>query len=962
MNQTTRFVLLAVLTSGLLIGIGSGAYTTAALPTDKALWPHERSDLPTDPAVVFGRFPNGFRYALLTNRKPRDRVSLHLVVNAGSLHEQEDQRGIAHFLEHMLFNGSTHFAPGELVKYFQKIGMQFGPDANASTSFFKTVYDINLPQSDRDSLNEALTVMGDYAAGALLLPAEIEREREVILAEKRTRDSADYRTYIASLAYELAGTRFPERLPIGTEAVIRKADRQVFQTFYDTWYRPDNMVLVMVGDFDPAMAAELVAQHFQAMQPRGDGSPVPEIGRLQQPETPVFYHHEPESGSTTLTLQVLSAVPERVDSAAYKRERMENRLIGMILQNRLARILNQPDPPFTDASAGIGRFLRQIAYGYISAECQPEDWQAALGQIEKTLRQALIYGFDAVEVDRARRDFEADLERRVDQAGTRESGHLARQLIHTIASDHVFQSPQQAKTFYMPLLASVTPEMLNLRLQSAWKAPNRQILMTGNNPLAGMKADPPALIQEVYQASLRQAVQTPEMDAEARFPYLPAPQVYAGQPAGRELIDDLGITRVRLRNGIRLNLKPTAFSDNEILFALGLEGGRAVEPTAQPGLAALTREVINESGVGALDREALQIALTGKTTRLAFGFNTDRFYFKGRSTPKEIELLFQLLHTHLTDPAFRPEAYQLVRERFAQNYRQMAQSVDAAFGLYGQRFFSGGDPRFGSPRLEEFERLHLADIEGWIKPILTAAPLELSLVGDFDLETAIALAQQYLGGLPRRGPDEIEIAQGPSFPIGQNNEVAIDTRIDKALLVVAFLTDDGRDIHRTRRLNVLADIFADRLRQEIREKQGAAYSTGAFSWPSRTFPGYGLFLAYLPLAPQALTTVLSDVKEIARQITTDGITADELQRALEPTLTGIREQLRQNDYWLNTVLMGATRHPEQFEWSRTIQADYARVEVRELVALARRYLDPEKAAVFKARPAVKPEAGTETPS
>jgi zinc protease len=181
-------------------------------------------------------------------------------------------------------------------------------------------------------------------------------------------------------------------------------------------------------------------------------------------------------------------------------------------------------------------------------------------------------------------------------------------------------------------------------------------------------------------------------------------------------------------------------------------------------------------------------------------------------------------------------------------------------------------------------------------------------------------------------------------------------------LVVAFLTDDGRDIYRTRRLNVLADIFAERLREEIREKQGAAYSTGAFSWPNRTFPGYGLFLSYLPLAPQALTPVLADVKEIARKITTDGITTDELQRALEPTLTGVREQLRQNDYWLNTVLMGATRHPDQIEWSRTILEDYARIEVRELVALAHQYLDPGKAAVFKARPAVAPQAQNANPS
>lgn len=953
MSLTARTTLLAIISIGLAMGIGCAAPGATAPSPHAPLWPHEQSDLVADPDVAFGRFPNGFRYALLPNPKPRDRVSLHLVVNAGSLHEQENQRGVAHFLEHMLFNGSTHFAPGELVKYFQKIGMQFGPDANASTSFFKTVYDINLPQSDRDSLNEALTVISDYAAGALLLPAEIEREREVILAEKRTRDSADYRTYVASMQFELAGTRFPERLPIGEEAVIRSADRQVFQDFYDSWYRPDNMVLVMVGDFAPAIAAELVAQHFRGMRPRQDKRPAPETGVLQTPETPVFYHHETELGSTTLTLQVLTSIATRVDSAAYKQERMEDRLISMMLQNRLERLLNRPSPPFTDASAGVGRFLRQIQYGYISVDCPPENWKPALGQIEATLRQALTFGFDAVEVDRARRDFRANLERGVDQAATRESTALARQMIHAISSDLVFQSPRQDKAFYTPRLASVTPEVLNARLRHVWASAPRKILMTGNTQLAGNTDEPAAIVHGVYQAAVRQPVEAPEITAAARFPYLPEPQVSAGEPAARELIEDLGITRVRLRNGVRLNLKPTEFSDNEILLALSIEGGRAVEPSPTPGLAVLTRDVINESGLGALDREALQVALTGKTTALAFGLNSDRFYFKGKSTPKEIKLLFQLLYAHLSDPAFRPQAYQLVQDRYAQTYRQMAQSVDGAFSLHGQRFLSGGDPRFGKPRLEEVRRLHLADIERWIKPILTEAPLELSMVGDFDLEIAIALAQQYLGGLPERGQDGVKIEHGPTFPVGRQKQVAIDTQIAKALLVVAFLTDDGRDIHRSRRLNVLADIFSERLREEIREKQGAAYSTGAYSWPSRSFPGYGLFLAYLPVAPEALAPVLSDVQDIARRIVADGISAEELQRALEPTLTGIREQLRQNNYWLNTVLMGATRHPEQIAWSRTILDDYAGIEARELVALARQYLDPDQAAVFEARPSAR---------
>ncbi len=289
----------------LFVMLVTNACASAPESKVKPLFPHEHSDLAPDPAVSFGRLANGFRYVLLENAKPEDRVSLHLVVNVGAIHESDDERGLAHFLEHMLFNGSTHFAPGELVKYFQKIGMQFGPDANASTGFFRTVYDINLPKGNHESVDEALVVMSDYAEGALLLPEEIEREREVILAEKRTRDSADYRTYVASIQFELAGTRFPERLPIGTEEVIRGADRDKFKAFYDAWYRPDNMILVMVGDFDRSVAETLIKERFSGMRPRRDLPPVHYNGVLRQDTPVVFYHYEPEVGSTTLTLQAL---------------------------------------------------------------------------------------------------------------------------------------------------------------------------------------------------------------------------------------------------------------------------------------------------------------------------------------------------------------------------------------------------------------------------------------------------------------------------------------------------------------------------------------------------------------------------------------------------------------------------------------------------------------------------------
>ena len=915
-------------------------------------WPQAQSDLRPDPQALFGRLSNGFRYVLLPNPKPIDRTSMHLVVQAGSLQEAEDERGIAHFLEHMLFNGSTHFPPGELVKYFQKIGMQFGPDANAHTGFYETVYDINLPVSDRQSLREALQVMQDYAEGALLLPSEIERERGVILAEKRARDSADYRSYVASLAFELAGTRFPDRLPIGSETVIRSADQSVFKAFYDAWYRPDNMVLVMVGDFDPALARELVEAQFRQMAARAPARENPATGQVKHEKLKTFYHHEKELGSTSVTLQVLTHDAHATDTAEFQRRQIEEQLANQILRNRLNRTLNQAGSPITDVSAGSGIFLRQTRYGYISADCQPEDWRDALTLIEQTLRQALQYGFGEEELERVKQDYRAGLEQAAAQAGTRDSSRLARNLIRSVLDDRVFRSPEQEKLFAEPVIAAATTRTLQDRLRHIWAVSHRLVLVTGNAAIVSPSATPEDQIAAVFNQSQVTPVSLPVKVQRVAFPYLPPPS-QEGRIAAQQEQADIGVSLVRFENDIRLNFKATDFTADEIQFVLSFGEGRAGVPVGKSALATLADAVVNESGLGRLDKEALAQALAGKKTDIRFGVRDDRFTLEGSSTPDEIELMFQLLSAYIVDPAFREDAWQLALNRYQQMYRTLQQSVDGVLNLYGWRFLSGNDPRFGLPSPEAFEGLSVTDVENWIVPALRQGAMELAIVGDVGRETVVRMAARYLGSLPGKRAEAIkpENRTGPVFPAARQMNVDVVSQIEKAQLVMAFPTDDMWDIGRTRRLNILAEIVSERLRLRIREKLGAAYSPGAFSHPSRTYKDYGLFIIYIPLAPKLVDTVQTEVEAIIRDIRQDGISPEELQRALEPTLTGIKDRFRENGYWLNTVLAGASFAPVQLDWCRTIIADYASIRAGDIEQLARRYLDLSKRAVISARSA-----------
>jgi zinc protease len=922
-----------------------------------AEWPHLRSDLPPDPQAIFGRLKNGFRYVVLPNSKPKDRVSLHLVVLAGSIDEAENQRGIAHFLEHMLFNGSTHFPPGELVKYFQKIGMQFGPDANARTGFYDTVYDISLPASDRQSLQEALLVMQDYAQGALLLQSEIDRERGVILAEKRMRDSADYRSYVASLDFELKGTRFPERLPIGSAQVIASANRPVFKAFYDTWYRPDNMVLVMVGDMDPDLSIELIEEQFGDMAPRAPALARPETGKIDHRGLQTFYHYEKELGSTSVTLQVMDNTSPPVDNAAFERRLIEEQLANRIIQNRLDRKINQAGSPATDANVGSGIFLHQIRYGYISADCQPAHWQAALSLVDQELRKALQYGFTSEELARVKKDYLAGLDQAAAQAKTRESASLARALIYAVTNDYVFRSPRQEKAFADPIVAAISADDLLKRLHAIWNKQHRLVLVSGNAAIAAPSGTPEEAIAGAYQKSQTVTVAPPVQGPSVAFPYL-APPSTEGRIVERQTFEDLEITTMRFANNIRFNFKPTDFTADEVQFALSFGQGRSGVPADKAAMAALADEVVNESGLGRLNKDALKQALAGKKTDMQFSVKDDRFVIEGRSTPAEIELMFQLLYAAVKDPAFREEAWQLALERYTQTYHAMRQSVDGVMNLYGWRFLSDGDPRFGMPPLSDLKGISANDVAEWIGQALHNGAMELSVVGDVDAATIVPLAARYLGSLPDREDTDTTpdgLRSGPTFPTARKMAVSVETQINKALLVMALPTDDIWDIERTRRLNILADIIADRLRLQIREKLGAAYSTGAFSLPSRAYKNYGLLVVYIPLAPDTIDMVEAEVTAILQDIRQKGISADELQRALEPTLKGIRDRFRENDYWLQTVLAGASRHPVQLDWSRTIMEDYAAIQTTDIERVARRYLDTGRLAVIEARAASTPK-------
>ncbi|WP_170868255.1 M16 family metallopeptidase [Desulfatibacillum alkenivorans] len=915
-----------------------------AAKAPQPVWPHEKSDLNPDPSLAFGRLSNGFGYVLMHNEEPKNRVSIKLGVKAGSLNEEENQRGLAHYLEHMAFNGSEHFPPGELVQYFQTIGMRFGNDVNAHTGFNETVYQLLLPDGTKESLEKGLTVMADYSYGLFLLPEEIERERGVILAEKQTRDSVGSRTFEESLKFFMDHAKISYRMPIGTEEVIKAADQTLLKEFYDAWYRPDNMFLVMVGDFDPQTAVPLIEKAFGPFKARSEAPREEELEKVVHKGTKTFYHHESEAGNTSVSIETISTVKPKPDSFAVQKKRVLEAMANRIVKYRLDYLKEQPDAPFTDASIGSGLFLNRYNYSSISADCAPENWEGSLAAMEQALRQALRYGFTQEEVDRVQKEFLANLDTAVAKAGTRNSDSLARLVVRNVMSDEVMMSPAQEKELFGPVVSEASRRALHKALRKAWPSSHRLVLVTGNAAIGPKGETPEEYIETVFEASARTPVHKPEKREAKAFPYLPEPQE-PGKVAEEETIDDLGVVRLVFENGVSVNIKKTDFKDSQILASMRLGSGRSQEPAGKPGLAYLAPSVFNKSGLGGMTHDELKRALAGASTSVGLKAKEEAFLIDGATIPKELPLLFQLYSHYLRDPVFRQDAYDRSMKQFEQMYDDLSHTVEGAMQLHVMPFFAGTDSRFGMPPRDQFMALTLEDAENWTAPALRSAPIELSIVGDLDVDEVKSLAALYLGSLPERTPLKEARGVNIEFPSGESRLFKVDTKIIKGMVLVAFPTEDVWDISRTRRLSIMAEVFSDRLRKDVREKLGLTYSPQAWNHPRRAYPGYGYLAASITIDPSKADEVVDVVKKIAEELAANGPDKDEVERALAPSVTSIKDMLRTNPYWLNTVLSGSSIHPQQLEWCRSILQDYSSITAQDVAGYAKKYLLNEKAAV-----------------
>lgn len=963
MRSSLRLLFVAASSSALLacaalpdIGPRVGAVSEAALPAPEAApsslrtWAQASSDIPADPAVRFGTLSNGMRYAVMRNASPPGQASLRLHVDAGSLMEEDDQRGLAHFIEHMAFNGTTNIPEGDLLPILERLGLAFGPDTNAFTSFDQTVYQLDLPNTADETVGTGLMILREMAGEATLDADAIDRERGIVISEERTRASPAYRVAQARYRFLMRGQLLPERFPIGDVEILATAPRDRFAAFYEAYYRPERTTLVAVGDFDPDQMEARIRERFRDWaNPVPDG-PAPELGDVARRDAETLVVVEP-GAQASLQIAWVSPPDLDPDRLEERREQWIRQLGFSVLNRRFQRLAREEDPPFLGAAAYRSTEFDSIDNATIYANFEPDGWAAALTAAEQEQRRIVQHGLTARELQREITETRTSLQAAVAGAATRRTPALANGIVSAVNDDNVVTSPQTDLQIFEAVVSDLTAEQVSAALQQAFEGQGPLVFVSAPVAIDGAES----AVSSALLDSRAVPVPPPEADAAMEWPYadLGEPSAVVEQ---RELAD-LETTLVAFTNGVRLIVKSTSYRDDQILVSVRAGDGFQGLPRDRMTALWAARSALAEGGLGQLTAEQLEEVLAGTVYGANFAPGEDSFMFTGATRPADLDVQLQVLAAYLTDAAWRPEPFERVRTLYRQALDQLAATPSGVFARDGGALLRSGDLRWAFPDADQIASASLADLRATVGGELAEGPIEVIVVGDVDVDRAIEAVGATFGALPARpdAPQEPPSTREVAFPAPTAQPVRLthSGRADQGLGFVAWPTVDARgDVRESRVVRLLVDVLRLRLIEELREGQAVTYSPSVAATSSWTFPGYGYASASIEAPPERLDGFFADVDRIVAELAQTPPTADELERARRPRIESLQRNKATNEFWL--IELQDLHHDEaRLAAIRSQMADFERVTPEDLQRAARTYLKADAAW----RLAITPEQG-----
>lgn len=894
--------------------------------------------LPLDDDIDYGRLANGMTYYIRENAEPQNRASLRLVVDAGSLLETEEQLGLAHFAEHMAFNGTEDFEGNEIIAFMESLGMRFGPDLNAYTSFDETTYILEVPTDDLEQMESGFHVLEQWATAIEFAPEEVDAERGVILEEWRVGRGASARMREQHLPVIFDGSRYAERLPIGTPEVIRNFEREVLVDYYETWYRPELMAIIAVGDFDTERVRDLIEEYFAPIEPQ-PGSPArPTFGVPGHDETLVSVATDPEATQTRVSVYIKHE-PEPFNTVGDYRRSIERSLYSIMLNNRLSEIAQDPDAPFLEAGAGRTRFVRAAEVNILTALTEANGVSRGLDAVVREALRTREYGFAESEFERAKRELEASYRRAYEERSkTRSAGYAQEYARHFLEEEAA-----PGIDFEYELVTALLPEISLDEVQAVadeYLGEANRVVTVSAPETDGAAIPDEAEILDVLEGARLSELEPYEATTTDRplMSELPEP----GSIVGETEREEIGVTEWQLSNGARVVVKPTDFKNDEILFGGFSPGGTSLADAGLYRSASQAASIVTAAGLADFTRAELDQVLAGRTVGMTPYIGELTEGLEGSASRRDLETMFQLAHLYFTEPRRDEQAFEAFMRRLRTSVENRRAQPENVFFDRLREVLAQGAERRSPLTTESLEEINLDDAyRFYTERFADAGDFTFFIVGSVEPSLVRPFVERYLASLPAGDGRESWEDPGIERPEGVITETV--ERGIEARSRVSFVYHGDYEWSREENhiLRSMAAAVQTRLREIIREEEGGTYGIGVWASPSRyPDPEYLVHITF-GTDPERAGELADRVLEVIADITADGIGSSYAQRVKNTQTEEFEKDIRTNAYWMSTMRglyfheLDPARILEYPELTAALDADV-------LTEAARRYLDTDQ--------------------
>jgi zinc protease len=901
----------------------------------------DAKELVQDPRLTSGKLSNGVTWIYRQHSNPPGRMALMLHVRTGSLNETDAQKGLAHFMEHMVFNGTEHFPPGKLVPYFESLGMQFGADLNAFTSFDETAYMLFLPDAKDEGIDKALMVLSDYAFRASLLPEEIQKERGVILEEARGGKGPSQRLRDKLWPQLFEGSLFAQRLPIGDEKIISEAQKPEFENYYHKWYRPENVTVLLVGDRPVEGIQPLIEKWFGSV--KGDVEPPKPTSSGFKPFTKerAIIVTDSELTSCQISIENLEqGRPPAVTSEQWRVELLEN-IGSWIMSRRLDELIKKGKLSSKEASVDISDFFHDAISSSVSSSGEAKDWKKMLQELIVETDRADQFGFTQRELDLAKKGLLSSAQYAVQT----ESSLNARDVIHAelgaVNDRKPILSAQENLDLLNELLPGVTIAEVNGAFQKHFEMGKSSFVVM----MSDAKADLIPKDQDVLQAAHEAEAQKVEAVKEEAAPTqilekLPSP----GKVVESTLNKDFEVTSAWLDNGVRIHHRYMDYKKDTVYVSISLAGGRIEEMAENAGITQVSALAVNQAATSKISSSVMRDLMVGKEISVEAAPQEDAFVIRIGGSPKDLETGLQEAYALLTDGKIEDSAFQNWKIQMLQQIESWKTSPkQQAVGAL-EDLLSKGDPRRTLMTKERVEAQSLEKAQAWFNRLCREAPIEVAVVGDIPLEKAMALVNQYVGSLPKRSrtSDAIQSLRVNNRPKGPlQKQVDVKTVTPQGVAISGFAAGDSKNTHDRRALTLASRFLSSRLIKHIREDLSIVYSIGADMEPHWAYQDDNRWTVGTLCDPTKTGQVISEIEKILNDFSEKGTTDEEFANAKKEMLNLYDVTVKEPGYWM-AVLAFYDLHSMSLDDEKIKRSDYEKFQSKEVLEIFKKYYVPER--------------------